>query len=61
MSQIADIILQWAISSVFQKVTQDLLSRHHSVVTLEHLSIDQVHDFCMLWVLSVAWPYYAMI
>jgi hypothetical protein len=42
MSQIADIILQWAISSVFQKVSQNLLSRHLSVVYLEHLSIYQI-------------------
>ena len=47
MSQIADIILQWAISSVFQKVSQNLLSRHLSVVYLEHLSIYQIYDFCI--------------
>ena len=38
MSQIAVVILNWIIQSVFQRITHVLLSRYHSVVCLEQLS-----------------------
>jgi hypothetical protein len=45
MSQIADIILQWAYLKCFPKGFMWPFIQHHPVVILEHLFIDQIMIF----------------